>query len=89
MAPVMVREHQSEHRLADRHGADADAGIVPALGDEVDVLAAPRDAPLARSERESLEFDSNMATSGRRNGFNQPSCYRAQYVERTFVGLLR
>ena len=39
MAQEMVRQHQRHHRFADRHRADADAGIVAALGDDVGIVA--------------------------------------------------
>ena len=34
-AQKMVRQHAGDHRLADRHGADADAGVVAAFGDDL------------------------------------------------------
>ena len=34
---VLVRQDAGHHGLADRHGADADAGIVAALGDDLGV----------------------------------------------------
>jgi hypothetical protein len=39
MAEEMICEHAGDHRLADRHGADADARIVPALGHDLGVRA--------------------------------------------------
>src|SRR5690554_8079028 len=39
VAKRLVHEHQRQHRLADRRGADADAGIVAAGGDDVDHVA--------------------------------------------------
>ena len=35
----MIGQHQRHHRFADRYGADANAGVVPALGDDVHILA--------------------------------------------------
>ena len=40
-----------DHRLADRHGADADAGVVPALGDDLGLLAGAVDRPARRQDR--------------------------------------
>jgi hypothetical protein len=37
---IVIGDGAGYHRLADRHGADADAGVVAALGDDVDILAA-------------------------------------------------
>nr|WP_246048423.1 hypothetical protein [Hankyongella ginsenosidimutans] len=39
LAPVaqhMVGKHQRYHRLGDRHSADADAGVMATLGDDID-----------------------------------------------------
>ena len=40
VAQEMVGEHAGHHGLADRHGADADAGVVAALGDHFGILVA-------------------------------------------------
>ena len=45
----MVGQHAGHHRLADRHRADADAGIVAALGDDLHLVAAPVDRRAAAS----------------------------------------
>ena len=39
MTQDMVGDDAGHHRLADRHGPDADAGIVPAGGAQSDLLA--------------------------------------------------
>ena len=39
MTEIVIGEHDREHRLADRHGADADARVVTALGRDLDLLA--------------------------------------------------
>lgn len=39
----VVRQHAGHHRLADRHRSDADARIVPTLGDDLDVMAGAID----------------------------------------------
>ena len=42
LAPVpqiVVRNGAGNHGLADRHGTDADAGIVPAPGHDLDLVA--------------------------------------------------
>src|SRR5690606_25511328 len=49
MPQAVIHERDRQHGLAHRHAADADAGIVTALGDHldrisVDVDAAPRNA---------------------------------------------
>ncbi len=43
MPEIVVGEHDRQHRLADRHGADADAGVVAALGRDLDLLAGAVD----------------------------------------------
>src|SRR5690606_31962079 len=44
MAQGLVHQHQRDHGLADRHGADADAGVVAAGGDHFDRPAIGVDA---------------------------------------------
>ena len=39
MAQIVISDGAGDHGLPDRHGTDADARIVPALGQDVDVLA--------------------------------------------------
>ena len=39
VAQERVRQHAGDHRLADRHRADADARVVAALGDDLGLLA--------------------------------------------------
>ena len=39
MAEVMVGQHDGDHRLADRHRADADARIMAAFGRDLGVVA--------------------------------------------------
>src|SRR5262249_9985509 len=45
----VIGEDDGQHRLAHGHGADADAGIVATLGDDVDILALLGDT-LARGQ---------------------------------------
>ena len=45
----MVGEHDRQHRFADRHGADADARVVAALGRDLGLVAGAVDRA-ARSE---------------------------------------
>src|SRR6185437_6561680 len=47
----VIGEHDRHHRLADRHGADADAGVVPALGADLDLLAVDVDGAARRQDR--------------------------------------
>ena len=49
MTQIMIGDHARHHRLADRHGADADAGIVAALGDDLGLVAVAVDG-LARGQ---------------------------------------
>lgn len=44
----MVGKHDGHHRLSDRHGADADARVVPALGDDLGLVSLPVDRPARR-----------------------------------------
>ena len=46
----MVGKHAGHHRLADRHGADADARIVPALGHDLGVFIADGDGFAGRQD---------------------------------------
>ena len=41
----MVRQHAGHHRLSHRHGADADAGVVPSFGRDLGLLAGLVDRP--------------------------------------------
>ena len=41
----MVGQHAGDHRFADRHGADADARVVAALGDDLGLVAVAVDGP--------------------------------------------
>ncbi len=43
VAQQMVGEHAGDHRLADRHRADADAGVVAAVGRDFDLVAVDID----------------------------------------------
>jgi hypothetical protein len=47
----MIRQHAGHHGFADRHGADADAGIVAAFGHDVGIVAAAVDAAARRQDR--------------------------------------
>src|SRR6516162_4320333 len=40
VAQQVVREHDGHHRLTDRHGTDADTGVMTALGRDLRVFAA-------------------------------------------------
>ena len=51
VAQEVVGQHAGHHRLADRHGADADAGIVAALGDDLGVLVGGRHRLARRQDR--------------------------------------
>src|SRR5206468_1223792 len=42
MAQIVIGQHAGHHGLRHGHGADADAGIVAALGDEVQLGAVAR-----------------------------------------------
>ncbi len=46
VAQQVVGEHTGHHRLADGHGADADAGVVAALGRDFGVTAGGIDRAL-------------------------------------------
>src|SRR5260370_39746297 len=46
----MVGQHAGHHRLSDRRGADADAGIVAALGAQFDLVAEAVDAAHRRED---------------------------------------
>src|SRR5471032_2518598 len=47
----MVGQHAGHHRLGDRRGADADAGVVPALGAQLHLVAEAVDAAHRRQDR--------------------------------------
>jgi hypothetical protein len=51
MAEVVIGEHDGHHRLADRHGADADARIVAALGRDLGFVAGGIDGAARREDR--------------------------------------
>ncbi len=51
MPQIMIRQHDGEHRLADGHGANAHAGIVPPLGGDMGFDPMAVDAPLGRQNR--------------------------------------
>ena len=51
MHQIMIGQHACHHRLADRHRADADAGVVAALGDDLGVAAVAVDRPARRQDR--------------------------------------
>ncbi len=46
---IVVGNGAGDHRLADRHGADADAGVVAALGAIIDIVAVGVDRLALRS----------------------------------------
>src|SRR6185437_10523342 len=48
---IVVGEHARHHCLADRHGADADAGVVAAFGHDVGVVAIAVDGLARRQDR--------------------------------------
>jgi len=48
---IVIREHAGQHRLGDRHRANADTGIVPALGDDFDVPTIGIDRAARREDR--------------------------------------
>src|SRR3546814_8212478 len=56
VAQQVIREDQRHHGLADGHGADADTGIVTALGHHVDLFALRADAA-ARDEDRTRRLD--------------------------------
>ena len=63
MAQPVVGQHAGDHRLADRHGADADAGVVAPLGP--DVRASPVRVTLARGVRiEEVGLTAKRQTTG-------------------------
>ena len=51
MAQQMVGQHAGHHRLAHRHRADADAGVVAALGGDFDLVAEAVDGWRGREDR--------------------------------------
>jgi len=51
MAQMMVGKHAGHHGFADRHCADADAGVVAALGDDVRLAAVAVDRQPRRQDR--------------------------------------
>jgi hemoglobin-like flavoprotein len=58
MAEEMICEHAGDHRLADRHGADADARIVPALGHDLGVRATtstPANTNMAEQKKKLMQ----------------------------------
>src|SRR5581483_6879009 len=53
MTEVVVGEHDRDHGLADRHGADADARVVAALGRDLGLVALGVDRLARREDRRS------------------------------------
>ena len=51
MPERLIRQHTGHHRFAHRHGADADARIMAALGDDVGFRAGFIDGPARRENR--------------------------------------
>ena len=49
MTQIVIGEHAGHHGLADRHRADADAGVVAALGDDLGLVAVAVDGLAAAS----------------------------------------
>ena len=43
MAQEMIRQHQRHHCLGNRHGANADAGVMAALGGNIRIRPLRRD----------------------------------------------
>src|ERR1700722_753567 len=56
MAQIVIGEHASEHRLADRDRADADAGVMAAFGGDLGVAAVAVDRG-ARGENRGRRLD--------------------------------
>lgn len=46
----MIGKHDCHHRLSDRHGADADARVVAAFGDDICLVSLPVDRPARRED---------------------------------------
>ena len=59
----MVEDHAGHHRLAHRHGADADAGVVAALGDDLGVVAGVVDGAPWRQDG-GCRLDGKAADDG-------------------------
>ena len=51
MAQEVIGEHAGHHRLANRHGADADAGIVAPFGDDLGVVSVAINRATRRQDR--------------------------------------
>src|ERR1700730_18458730 len=51
MAQEMIGEDAGHHRLADRDGADGDAGLVPAMGFDLDLIASDIDGAHRMQDR--------------------------------------
>src|SRR4051812_5256935 len=51
MAEEMIRQHAGHHRLADRHRADADAGVMAAFGHDVGIGAVAVHGAARRQDR--------------------------------------
>ena len=57
MAQVVIHQHQREHRLGDRRGAQSDARIVAAGRDDLDAVAVDVD----RAARESMMLEVGLS----------------------------
>src|SRR6266508_4724835 len=53
LAQIMIGDHAGNHRLADRHRADADARIVASLGDDLGLAPVAVDGAARRENRGS------------------------------------
>jgi hypothetical protein len=51
MPQERIRQHAGDHRFADRHGANADAWVMAAFGDNLCFLARTRDGAARRQDR--------------------------------------
>ena len=51
MAQQMIRDHTGHHRFADRHRADADAGVMTALGRNIGLVTGVVDRAPRRQNR--------------------------------------
>ena len=51
MPQESIRQNASDHRFADRHGADSDAWIMSAFDDNLSLVARPRDRAARRKDR--------------------------------------
>ncbi len=54
VAQKVIGQDAGHHRLTDRDGADADAGIVTAFGRNLVVLSVARDGPARGQDRGSF-----------------------------------